>query len=72
MIERLHLKVVHKLPSSYHSRFPFTLTELRRFHVAVQIFKALHKISPPYLHDIFQFSRNVTGHLSCNVNRLFV
>ena len=55
---------VRHLPSSYHSRFPFTLTERCRFHAAVQMFKSLHKISPPFLHDIFQFSRNVTGHLS--------
>ena len=31
-----------------------------------------HRISPPYLHDIFQFSKDVTGHLSRNVKRLFV
>ena len=68
MIERLHLKFLRKLPSSYRSRFPFTLTECRQFHAAVQIFKSLHKISPPYLHDIFQFSRNVIGHQSRNIN----
>jgi len=71
MIERVHSKFVRKLPSSYHSKIPFTLTERRRFRTAVQIFKPLHGISP-YLHDIFQFLRNATGHLSCNVNRLFV
>ena len=72
VIERVHAKFVRKLPSSYHSKFPFTLTERRRFHTAVQIFKSLRRISPPYLHDTFQFARNVTGHLSRNINRLFV
>ena len=70
MIERVHLKFVHKLSSSYHSKLSYTLTECCQFHTAVQVFKCLHK-SSHYLHDIFQFSRNVTGHLSCNINRLF-
>jgi len=72
MIERIHSKFVHKLLSSYHSKFPFTLTEHCWFHTAVQIFESLRGISPPYLHEIFQFSRNVTGRLRCNVNQLFV
>ena len=72
MIERIHSKFMHKLPSSFSSKFQFTLTERRRFHTAIQIFKSLHRISPPYLHDIFQFSKDVTGHLSRNVKRLFV
>ena len=72
MIERIHSKFMHKLPSFFSSKFQFTLTERRRFHTAIQIFKSLHRISPPYLHDIFQFSKDVTGHLSRNVNRLFV
>jgi len=71
MFEKVHSKFVHKLPSSYHPKFRFTLIERRRFHTAVQIFKSLSRISP-YLHNIFQFSRNVTGHLSHNVNQLFV
>ena len=72
MIERIHSKFMHKLPSSFSSKFQFTLTERRRFHTAIQIFKSLHRISPPYLHDIFQFLKDVTGHLSRKVNRLFV
>ena len=43
-----------------------------RFHTATQMFKSLHQISPPYLHKIFQFSREVTGHVSHNLNYLFV
>ena len=66
--KRVHSKFVCKLPSSYHSKFSFTLIERCQFHMAV---KPLRKISP-YLHDIFQFSRNVTGHLSRNINQLFV
>ena len=72
LVERIHSKFVRRLPSSYHPKFPFTLTERRRFHTAIQIFKSLRRISPPYLHDIFQFSKDVTGHLSRNINGLFV
>jgi len=29
----------------------------RRYHIALQVFKSLHQISPPYLHNIFNFLR---------------
>ena len=57
---------------TYHSKFPFTLTDCRRFHTAIQIFKSLCQFSPPYLHDILKFSVDITGHASRNVNQLFV
>ena len=72
LIERIHSKFINKLPLTHRSKFPFTLTERRRFHTAVQIYKSLHQLSPPYLHNIFQFSKDITGHISRNVNRLFV
>ena len=51
---------------TFRSKFPFTLTKRRIFHTAFQIFKSLHQISPPYLHNIFQFSKDITGHVSRN------
>ena len=72
LIEKVHSKFISKLPVTYHSKFPFTLTERRRFHTAIQIFKSLRQLSPPYLHDIFKFSFDITGHASRNINRLFV
>ena len=51
------------------TKFSFRLTEHCRFHSAVQIFESLHQLSPPYLHSIFQFSKDVTGQVS---HRLFV
>ena len=68
LIERAHPKFLNKLPLAYRSRFSFTLTEQRRFYMAIQILNSLHQIS----HKTFQFSRDVTGHLSHNFNRLFV
>ena len=64
-IERAHSKFLNKLPLE---RFSFTLTEQCRFYMAIQILKSLHQIS----HKTFQFSRDVTGHLSHNFNHLFV
>ena len=53
LIERVHSKFLNKLPPAYRSRFSFTLIERCRFHTAVQIFKSIHQISPPYLHKNF-------------------
>ena len=41
--------------------------------MAIQIFKSLRQLSPPYLHDIFKFSVDITGHhAGRHINRLFV
>ena len=72
MLEIIHSKFVNRLPLPYHSTFSLTLTEHRRFHTAIQIFRYLHRLSPFYLHNIFQFSRDIAGHVSRNINRLFV
>ena len=37
----------------------FSLTERRTFHTAVQVYKIVNKISPPYLHDTFSFAVQV-------------
>ena len=72
MVERVHSKFVSKLPLSFRSKFLFSLIERRRFHTAVQIFKSIHQSSPSYLHNIFHYSKDITGHVSRNINRLFV
>ena len=61
-----------KLPLSFRFNFSFSMTERRRFHTAVQIFKSLHQSSPSYLHNIFHYSKDITGHVGRNINRLFV
>ena len=72
MIERVHSNFVKKLPLSFCSNFSFSMTERCRFHTAVQIFKSLHQSSPSYLHNIFHYSKDITGHVGRNINRLFV
>ena len=71
LVERVHSKFLHKLPSSIGSKINSTLTECRRFHTAVQVFRSLRR-QCPYLRNMFQYSKDVTGHLSRNINRLFV
>ena len=76
LIERIHSKFVKKLLLPYHLRLSFTLTEQRRYHTALQVFRSLRQIPPPYLHHIFprifQFSKDLTGRVGRNINRLFV
>ena len=71
MLERIHSKFVNRLPLPYRSRFSLTLTERRRFYTAIQIFRSLHRLSP-YLQNIFQLSKDITGHVSRNINRLLL
>jgi len=49
--------------------FRLSLTERRVFHTALQVFKIVNRISPPYLHEIFSFAVDVTGR---NQHGLFV
>jgi len=51
--------VIMKTWNNRPSKFPFTLTKRCQFHTAVQILKSLCRVSPPYLHDIFQGSHQV-------------
>ena len=46
--------------------------EHHKFHTLVQIFRILHKMAPPYLQGLFQYSTDVTGHHGHNPNRLCV
>ena len=38
----------------------------------VQVFRSLHRQCPSYLRNMFQYSKDVTGHLSRNINCLYV
>ena len=68
MIEKVHSKFVKSLPPS--NRLSFTLTERRRYHTA----KSIRKSSPSYLQGIFEYSKDVTGHVGRNtgIHRIFV
>jgi len=72
MLERIHSKFIKRLPSLYCCEFSFTLMERRKFHTAVKIFKSIHQKLPSCLHNIFCYSRDVTGHIGHNINGFFV
>jgi len=50
MTERVHSKFIKKLPLSCVS---ITLTERRRYHMAIQVFKSVNNCSPSYLQNVF-------------------
>ena len=50
----------------------FKLILLTTIHPLVQVFRILHKMAPPYLWGLFQYSATVTGHHSHNPSRLYV
>ena len=70
-LERLHSKF-HCISSRTDPTVCVTLTECRRFHTAIQIYKILHHLSPPYLHNTFHYTIDITGRASGNIHRLFV
>ena len=41
-------------------------------HTALQVFKIVNRISPPYLHGVFSFAVDVTGRSSRNIHGLYV
>ena len=52
--------------------YPLTerpLTERRKFHTNIQIYKIL---APIYLHNMFNYAVTITGRVNRNVHRLFV
>ena len=57
LIERIHSKFINKLPLTHRSKFPFTLTEHRRFHTAVQIFKSTSAFSSLLYITFFNFPK---------------
>ena len=72
-LERLHSKFTSSLPSSsINLNLQSTVTERHTFHKALQVFRIVNKICPPYLHGIFSYAVGVTGHSGRNVHRLFV
>ena len=74
IMERLHskftLSVSHKEKLS--TCFCYTLLERRRFHSLIQIYKVLHRISPPYLLHLFHYAKDVTTRQGRNPHCLFV
>ena len=69
-LERLHSK--HTSSYTDSSISGYSLTERRKFHTTMQIYKILHKLSAMYLHKMFDCAITVTGCMNRNIHRLFV
>ena len=50
----------------YQFQLLLSLMERRTYHTAVQVFKILHEIALPYLHDMFHYAFETTGHVGRN------
>ena len=73
-LERVHTKFVSSLPASTFTVFDLKLSliERRTYHTAVQVFKILHELTPPYLHGMFRYASAVSGRVGRNPLRLYV
>jgi len=69
-LERLHSRYTSLCTDSSISKY--SLSERRKFHTTVQVYKILHRIVPAYLYNIFEYAINVTGRVNRNAHRLFV
>ena len=69
-LERPHAKFSN-LRSTSCSSVSITLTEQRRYHAVIQVYRTLHKLSPPYLHDSFHYAVDITSHAARNAHRFF-
>ena len=49
-----------------------TLMERHRFHIAVQVFKVIHRLCPAYLRDWFVYTEVYTGRSGRNKHRLYI
>ena len=67
LFERLHARFSNLRPTACSS-VNITLMERRRYHAAVQVYRVLHKLSPPYLN----YAIDITSRTARNAHRLFV
>ena len=77
IFERLHKKVTKYLLYETSTqrvtyRLTGTLTKHRKVHLAVQVYKSLNRLSPPYLQDVFSYARAITGRVGRHINHLFI
>jgi len=73
-LERIHSKFVSSLPASTSALFDLRLSliERRTYHTAVQVYKILHELTPPYLHGMFHYASAISGRIGRNPLRLYV
>ena len=70
-LERLHSHF-SLIDSTGSSMFNVTLAEHRRFHIAIQMYKILTKVSLSYLHTTFKSAMSVKNRTGCSSHRLYI
>ena len=70
-LERLHSRFLRNISVS-SSFVKLTLMERHRFHIAVQVFKVIHRLCPAFLRDWFVYTEVYTGRSGCKKHRLYI
>ena len=75
-LDQLHVNATQLILSCRSTNSNLKLPSLpstrRCFHVAIQAFKVLHKLSPLYLLSALNYTRDITNRTSKNIHRVFV
>ena len=73
-IDSLHNRAMRLIasPTCNSANLPSSPSVRRRFHVAVQAYKVLHGLCPPYLGSALNFAIDVTQRVSKNTYRAYV
>ena len=49
-----------------------SLADRRKFHLAIQVFKSLYQLSPPYLFNIFTYKSQISSRITRNSRKLYI
>ena len=75
-LDQLHVNATQLILSCRSTNSNLKLPSLpstrRHFHVAIQAFKVLHKLSPLYLLSALNYTRDITNRTSKNIYLVFV
>lgn len=75
-LDQLHERAIRLILSSRSTnsnlKLPSSPSTRRRYHVAIQAFKVLHRLSPPYLLSALNYTKDITNRTSKSIYRVFV
>ena len=59
-LDKLHDRIIHTIPSNINQRLIPLPSEQRKYYLAVQAYKVLHNLSPPYMQESLRYTQEVT------------
>lgn len=71
-LDKLYSRAVKLIGSSTATKVPSSPSARRRFHIAVQAYKVLHSLCPPYLCSALKYTIDITHRVSKNPYRAYV